>query len=149
MGGRGSIGAIQAVRWPGCCAPPAAECHVRWTAFVDTREIAALVSGQLLVVPPELHGQLKRFVCPAFRADRVNPYKTPPREQECWVVAQSSTHQIVYSQEGLAGSDPWAITSPGENELPMDSCWHVSLKDAFINSPLCPLDLVPEGYEVP
>jgi hypothetical protein len=66
---------------------------------------------------------------------------------ECWVVAQSSDLQIVYSDEGFGGSYLWGIVAASRKWAGRDDDWFVSLDDAFINSGLWK-GLLPDDYEV-
>lgn len=111
-------------------------------------------------IADEIARQLERFVGPAREAinrllvvperrTRAWPYAAGV-EYDCWLVAADRKGQwyFVFCSEGFGPEYPWGVLRASDESLGNDSQWHVSLYDAFLNSPLWDGPM-PEGYQVP
>ena len=54
----------------------------------------------------------------------------------------------MYSEQGFGPAYPWGWLHINDSTLGMDSQWHASLEEAFINSGMWSGPM-PENYEVP
>ena len=57
---------------------------------------------------------------------------------ECYVVARTSSKQIVYCATGFGPASPWSVQPVGETDLGMDGMWHAYLYECIVGTEIWP-----------